>query len=301
MAATKLVLVLTATGQVGRHVVSGLSEAGVSVRAVTRDAARAKKLFKAEDLSTDGVEFIQADLRDADAIEAAAEGCGQAYVASSDAPDQVAMEAGAARAALDAGATHIVKLSSCDAAADAPFTWARHHAEIERRIAGMTTEFSFLRPHYFMQNLFSLTKEIGDTGAISLPSGEGRIGMIDARDIAAAAVKLLVEGEPLRRTVELTGPEPVSFSRVAQAISAAVSGTRSNPIAFLSIKDEKYLRRLIDKDNMSQEQAEEIARVYQDVRNGVLDVQTDEVEKITGRRPRTFERFAQDYAEKFSS
>jgi uncharacterized protein YbjT (DUF2867 family) len=291
----KPVLVLTATGRIGRHVVAGLSEAGVQVRAVTRDEKRAREMFTSQGLAMGVVEFVQADVHDGAAVRAAAEGCGQAYIASSDDPEQVQMEVEAARVALDAGAEHIVKLSSCDAAADAPFSWARHHAAIEEQIVGMTGEYSILRPHYFMQNLLSLAGEIRCTGAISIPTGEGRIGMIDARDIAAVAVKLLTEENPVRRTVELTGPEPVSFARVVAEISGAIGA----PVTFLATTDEKYLRRLIDEESMAAGQAAEVARVYTDVRDGVLDVQTDEVEKIIGRRPRTVEQFAIDYAAQF--
>ncbi len=285
----KPVLVLGATGKVGRHVVSGLADARVPVRAITRDATRAKETFAAENLSIAGAEFIQADVRDLDAIRVAAEGCGQAYVASSDVPEQVEMEVNAVKAALEAGVGPIVKLSSCDAAPDAPFSWARQHDEIEREISSLTTEFSHLRPHYFMQNLFT---EVIDN-VIYLPAGDGRLGIIDARDIAATAVKLLVDETPLRRTAELTGPEPVSFSRIASAITAATN----TEVVYEPCTEQEFLDRMTARGQSSSE----IARVYRDVSDGVLDMHTDEVEKITGRAPRTIEQFALDYAERFSS
>lgn len=289
------VLVLAATGQVGRYVVAGLSKNGVRVRAVTRDATRAEKLFEAEKLPLAGVEFVRADMHDAAAIKRAAEGCGQAYIASGDSPDQVEMEVSAAKTALNAGVTHIVKLSSCDAAPGAPFAWARHHAAIEQHITDLTTEYSFLRSHYFMQNLFSFAKEVHETGAVSLPTGDGRIGMIDARDISAVAVSLLASAKPIRRTAELTGPSPITFEEVAAAIGHACERL----ISFDNISDADYLRRLVDHENMSPEHAKELARVYKDVRDGVLDIRTDEVEKITGSKPRAIQQFAADYADHF--
>ena len=280
-------MVLTATGQVGRHVVAGLLEAGTQVRALTRDAARAEALFFTEGLALDGVDFVEADVRDLHAIRTVARGCDQAYVATVDDADQVQIETDAVRMLLEADVEHIVKLSSCDAAPDAPFSWARQHAAIEEQIAGMTDEYSFLRPHYFMQNLFS--DVIGRV--ISLPAGDGRIGMIDARDIAAVAAKLLADESPLRRTAELTGPEPVSFSRVAAAISAATDA----PIAYEPPTEQEYLRRMAEGNNMSVE----VAGIYRQVKDGMLDVYSDEVEKITGRQPRSIEQFAIDYAERF--
>ncbi len=287
----KPVTVFTATGSVGCHVVSGLSEAEVPVRAVTRDVSRARTLFDSENLAIDGVEFLQLDLTDRTAVASAVEGSGQVYLASNDSPEQVETEVTIAEASLEAGATHIVKLSSCDAAPDALFSWARHHAAIEQRIAALTTDFSFLRPHYFMQNLFSFADEIESTGAISLPAGDGRIAMIDACDIAAVAVALLVPGTPIRRTAELTGPEPVSFATVAAAISAA-TGADAN---YRPCTEQEFL------SNPYGEPSPEIARVYRDVADGVLDVRTDEVEAISGQRPRSVEQFAKDYADRFKA
>lgn len=280
-------MVLTATGKVGRHVVDGLSANSVPIKAVTRDEARARALFAAEGLDTADVEFVEADVSDLPTIRAAAQGCGQAYVATVDDADQVQIETGAVRTLLETGIYHIVKLSSCDAASDAPFSWARQHAAIEQQIADMTTEFSILRPHYFMQNVFS---DLID-GVISLPAGKGLIGMIDARDIAAVAVKLLTDESPLRRTAELTGPEPVSFSRVAAAISAATNA----PVVYEQLTKAQYLHRMAKGKNMSVE----VVGIYQQVKDGMLDVYSDEVEKITGRQSCSIEQFAIDYATRF--
>ena len=155
----------------------------------------------------------------------------------------------------------------------------------------MTTEFSILRPHYFMQNLFS---EVIDS-TISLPAGDGKIGMIDARDIASVAAKLLLDESPLRRTAELTGPEPVSFSRVAAAVGAA-TGTRTT---YFPTTEQEYVEKMVSTGHSSAEDARVIARVYQDVEEGILDVHTDEVEQITGKKPRSIEHFAVDYAAQF--
>ena len=51
---------------------------------------------------------------------------------------------------------------------------------------------------------------------------------------------------------------------------------------------------------MATKQATEVARVYRDVRNGMLDIHTEEIEKITGREPRSVEQFAIDCAVRFT-
>ncbi|RBM12687.1 hypothetical protein [Streptomyces sp. PT12] len=79
-----------------------------------------------------------------------------------------------------------------------------------------------LRPNWFHQNLTEgvladLAAARG--GVLAVPVGEAACSLIDARDIAAVAVAALL-GEHHGREYDRTGPEPLTFERVA-AISAA--------------------------------------------------------------------------------
>ena len=117
----KPIIVLGATGKVGKHVVNELAGKSVPVLAITRDATMARELMASEDLNTNCVEFVEIDVADSTAIRSVAHGCGQAYVATVDTPDQVHIEVEAVREFVDLGVGHIVKISSCDAALDAAF------------------------------------------------------------------------------------------------------------------------------------------------------------------------------------
>jgi uncharacterized protein YbjT (DUF2867 family) len=159
----------------------------------------------------------------------------------------------------------------------------------------MTENFSFLRPHFFMQNLFDFAGEVRHNGAVSVSAGDGRMGMIDARDIAAVATRLLLNGKPLRRGTELTGPAPVSFSEVASALSAATG----QEVRYRDISEQEHLRRLVEEEKVTPDTAADIVSDYRDVRNGTRAIRTGEVEAITGRPPRSIRQFAADYAHQF--
>ena len=72
----KPTLVTGATGFVGWHVARKLLERGHRVRVLVRDPARIREL--------DGVEPVLGDLRDADSLARAVEGCGVAFHAAAD-------------------------------------------------------------------------------------------------------------------------------------------------------------------------------------------------------------------------
>lgn len=290
----KPVLVTAATGQVGRYVVKGLEAESVPVRALTRDVKRAEALF--ESLGVKNAEVVQGDFTDAYSLRLAAKDCGQLFLASADHADQIEMEMNVVHACLEAGDVHIVKLSSCDASAGAPYSWARNHVAVETQIVMRTTDnFSFLRPHFFMQNLFAFADEVRRASSISVSAADGKYGMIDARDIANSAVHVLLNEKPIRRTAELTGPEPTSFSDVTSALSSALK----REIRYENISDEEHLRILTEKQNVSQEDAADIIRNYQDMRTGAFAVSTDEVERLTGTQPRSIKQFAVDFAAEF--
>jgi dihydroflavonol-4-reductase len=72
----KPTLITGATGFIGWHVAKRLLERGHRVRALARDPARLREL--------DGVEAVTGDLRDAESLGRAVEGCGAAYHVAAD-------------------------------------------------------------------------------------------------------------------------------------------------------------------------------------------------------------------------
>ena len=280
------VLVTGVTGETGRRVAESLVTRGVGVRALVRDLERGM-------MATLGmaVELVLGDFDWPDTVAVAAAGCDGMFLVSPDSPRQIAQEIATARSAVEAGVGHIVKLSSSDAG-QRPYKWSTAHAEIEEAIGQMTVGYSFLRPHFFMQNYFSLLKvdstgAPGQTPAIMLeaPAENGTIGAIDAFDIGECAAVLLANGTPLATHSLLTGPENITMDRVAAAFGAALD----LDITYTALDPAEYLAQLEADDP---ESASDVADVYEEVRVGTMAVQSDGVEKITGNPARSIEQFA---------
>lgn len=269
------VLVTGVTGKTGRRVAESLVSRGVGVRALVRDLGRGK-------LATVGmgVELALGDFDEPESIVSAVEGCSGAFLVSQDNPKQVEQEVNFARQAADSGVRHIVKLSSSDAG-QRPYGWSVAHAKIENEIRNIGVPYSFLRPHFFMDNYLSLLK-IESKGDVILeaPAGEGLIGAIDSFDIGECGAQILSNGNALNDHVLLNGPENISMYRVAEAFSNACN------------KSIRYVDLDMNQYSSDPEIDPDVADVYQEVHDGTMAVMSDNVETITGKRPRTIEQFA---------
>ncbi|MEV0591281.1 zinc-binding dehydrogenase [Nonomuraea cavernae] len=121
-----VVLVTGATGRVGRHVVTRLREAGVEVRALTRDP---------------GISGFTGDLRDPKSLVDALDGVEAVFLVW---PFGTAEGAGAVLEVVAQRARRVVYLSSA-AVRD-------HEREIERLVGRSGLEWTILRPHAFAAN-----------------------------------------------------------------------------------------------------------------------------------------------------
>ena len=201
------IMVVGATGTVGREVVRRLTETGARPLALVRPG-------RGEQLVEEGVGHVTADLDRPDGIDAALDGVDRLFLLTRQTGRQLAQEEAVIAAAARAGIGRVVKLSVFRADETSPLQIARQHRRAERALQDSGLQHTVLRPVFFMQNLFAMVRD----GTIATAAGDGRVAMIDARDIAAAAVAALTTVPARGRVYTLTGPDAVSFDQVAQVI-----------------------------------------------------------------------------------
>ncbi|WP_199841108.1 MULTISPECIES: NmrA family NAD(P)-binding protein [Actinomycetes] len=198
-----MILVTGAIGKIGREAVRLLGPVRTLVRAPSGGAGEVVGDF-------DHPETLDPALRGVDTLLL----IGPAVAAQIAVLDRAAAQ----------GVRHVVRITNHKAYADSPVTRRREHARIDAHLKASGMEYTLLAPNFFMQNLLALAPEIAATGGFSSSVGDGRIGMIDARDVAAAAAAIAVAPESHGgRTYLLTGPELVTFADVAREW-ASVSG-----------------------------------------------------------------------------
>jgi uncharacterized protein YbjT (DUF2867 family) len=157
-----------------------------------------------------------------------------------------------------------------------------------------------LRASAFMQNFLSphpVGERIRRRGEIRTAAGDGRVGWIDAHDIAAAAFALLRPGAERAGQSDylLTGPKALSY-RDAAAIITARTGREVRLVEIGTDEQVAHYRA----SGVSEEFAASIAAVEDGIREGREDQVSTAVLDLTGRPPRSFEEFAEVHAAAWS-
>ncbi len=103
--------------------------------------------------------------------------------------------------------SHVVKATS-KGSADSPIARRRGQAEIEAGLAAAGIPHTLLRSNAHMQNVLALAPAIAGTSSFGSAAGKGRVGMVDARDVAAVAAAIASAPAPHARKIYwLSGPE----------------------------------------------------------------------------------------------
>jgi uncharacterized protein YbjT (DUF2867 family) len=281
----KKMLVTGATGNVGSGVVRELQGRGVSVRAFVRDPDKAAAMLG------DGVELVSGDFSNPESMRRALEGVEGVFLACANDPRQVEYETGVIDAARQAGVRRIVKLSALGAEIGSPVAFWDWHGRIEEHLLTSGIPAVVLRPTFSMTNLLGSADAVRHAGSLFAPANGARVAMIDPRDIAEVAAVALAEDTHDAKAYTLTGPEAITFERVAEVLSAA-AGRR---VEFVAVPDEAARQGMIEQ-GVPEFVAGEIVKVFGFLRRGDQDRTTDTVRALTGREPRGFAEFARDHA-----
>lgn len=278
------ILVTGVTGTIGGFVADQLSQKKVPFKVLVRDP---KKL---SDLQAQGVEVLKGDFKDPDSIQSALKGIGKLFLVSATSPEIPELQGNVVDAANKMGVSHIVKISAMGAAMESKIGIARYHAQVENHILQSGIPYTNLRPHSFMQNLIFDAGTIREENAIYAQMGDGKISMVDARDIAAVAVKALTETGHENKTYTLTGPESLSYHELADLFSNILERTiRYVPVTSVNA------RSAMLESGMPGWLVEDLVELNKDFSLGAGDVIFDDVKEVTGRNAFTYSDFIKDF------
>jgi uncharacterized protein YbjT (DUF2867 family) len=272
------VLVTGATGNVGSQVVRELQARGAPVRAFVRDPAR-----------LDGVELAVGDFSEPGSIRRALAGVDRVFLSSADGPDKVAHEAAVIDAAAALGVELIVKASTMLAALDSPLKPLAWNARCEQHLKASGVPAVILASGFYMTNLLTAAEPVREHGVLPAPAGDGAVAMIDPRDVAAVAAVALTGDGHAGRTYRLTGPEALTYARIAETLHAE----------YVDVPPEAA-RRELEAAGMPDWLVDHLDGAFALIRSGALAETTDLVRALTGRDPRDFAAFARDHAPLFA-
>lgn len=285
---TNTILVTGATGTVGSEVVKQLAPSGHAIKAAvhTHEAEYLRQFPQ--------VDIVKIDFANPVTTSNAFTEVDKLFLVTPVTPDRDNITANIIQDAKNKGVKYIVKLSAAGADSESVTNIGRLHRREEKMIEDTDIEYNFLRPVAFMQNFVNYFGEtIRKQNAIYTPTGEGKIGFVDARDIASVAVQLLTNNDTKykNKSFELTGQEPLSYGQAAEILSRELG----RKISYIDISEEEA-REGMKKVGMSDWLIEDIVKFYGIIKSGYASRINNTIEEITGKRPILFSKFAKDYA-----
>jgi len=278
-------LITGATGEVGSRVVEVLLQRGERPRVFVRDASKARGRFG------ELVDIAVGDLGDGGSLLAALAGIEALFLINSgqEIPRRDELAANVARAA---GVRHLVKLSSMDAQQDVGTGVWHARGEAAIRASGIT--FTFVQPTGFMVNTLFWAASIKAGRVVRSATGDGKIPFIHTDDIAGVATEALTSRKYDGQALPITGPEALSYAQMAGKIGAVIG----KPVRFEAISEEVVRQRMIADGDLEEMIAAHLS-IYRAIREGRMAEVTGNVERVLGRKPITFDRWAQERVEAF--
>ncbi|MET7648263.1 NAD(P)H-binding protein [Streptomyces sp. NPDC005426] len=270
-----MILVTGATGNIGRELTRELDAKGAKLRLLVRDHARAAGL-------SDRAERAVGDLGEPSTLTPAFAGVDKIFLLTQGIG--TGYTAAAISAAEAAGVSHIVHLSSLHVTLDPLPAMARWHHEREEIIRASGIPATFLRPGGFMTNAFDWLPTIREGNHVLDPVGPGRYAPIDPADIAAVAALVLTEDGHQDKEYVLTGDETLTVTEQVRVISETIG--RDIEVREVTTPDEAVRFRF--PNGAPQALADAITEGFNLMRADTVGFRTDTVERLLGRKPRTF-------------
>jgi len=276
----KTILVTGATGNIGSYVIPQLLEAGARIRALVRNVSKASSLAEA------GITLFEGDFSNPEKVKRAVADVDAILAITPAGPEAVIQGNVLLNAAKNSGSTYYVRLSAIGAAPDAPTENGRLHFQSDETLIKSGLPYTILRPHYFMQNIFGSLNTIKTDGNMYWGMGDGKLGMIDVRDIADCCASLLLGSGHEGKIYTPTGPDTISFHDIADTISKGIG----KPVTYVPISIEA-VGEAIRNAGWGEWGANVMMDYSRAYAEGWGEFTNDDVEIITGKKSRSFQQF----------
>jgi len=280
-----MILLVGARWNVGSLLVQELLALGQKVRLLVRNPEKAALLAQP------GVEVVQGAFTSPAQVCAAMHGVDRVVLLPSPQRGLMELERNVVLAAHATGVRHLVKVSASLVGPKLGLASARWQWHAEQLVRTSGIPYTVLRPAFSMQNFFHFARSIRTEGAFHASLRSARVAMVDNRDVAEVAARVLAGGEHAQCTYVLTGSEALTFDEAAERLSSAVR----QRVRYVTVPAREQLERLLAAGVPSCE-AEDTQRAYELMEEDWDSELTGEVSTLLGRPPRTFSQFASDHA-----
>lgn len=276
-----------ASGHLGRAVVDHLLDS--QKVAPARIVAGTRNPDKLADLAARGVSVVKADFDDPASLESAFAGAGTVLIVSTDALDgagtRLRQHKAAVAAAVKAGVGRLA-YTSLPNAESSRVSFAPDHLGTEEAIKATGLPYLIFRNSWYAENLFMSLPNALKSGQWYTSAADGRTAFVARDDIAAAIAGALANPPAASTTYTLTGAEAVSNEEVA-ALAAGIAG---KPLQVVHLTDEQ-LAGGMKAAGVPEPFVPTLVSFDTATRSGDLATVTGDVEKLSGRAPKSVRDF----------
>jgi uncharacterized protein YbjT (DUF2867 family) len=276
-----MILVTGATGNVGVELVRALAGAGEQVRAlVRRDADRATLPA--------GVDGFVGDLNRPESLAGAVDGVSAIHLLSGyEGMERLLADARRARVERV-----VLQSSSAVPSGDMSNAVARYHILSERTVRDSGLAWTFLQPNSFMSNTLQWIPQLRAGDVVRAPFSNVPVATIDPSDVAAVSATALTSSDHEGRSYRLSGPDSLLPADRVRVLGEVLG----RELRFEGQSDVEAREEML-----ASMPAAYVDAFFSFFADGKLDESEvrDTVERVTGRRPRSFERWARLHADAF--
>lgn len=235
------VLVLGASGHIGRGVVRQLRLYDAKITAPGVTPSLAQKLFPS---SAEGspVHLVDDVAIGEDTACRLLDGIDAIFTATRPGgSDDSRWTSAIVLAAAKLGTPHFVRLAALNDESPSSVLVDDNDPAADLKAAGIA--HTVLRTTLLDSTLFEQAPDICDTGTLTGSAPSGRNAFVDPRDVIAASTGAVLNRRPADETLTLTGPESLTYAEVAELFSTLLE----RPIAYRCMTVAEHLAALQDK------------------------------------------------------
>jgi len=267
-------LVTSATGDLAGKAVDYLKEL-VSKEDII---VTSRSLERAQALEDEGFEVRQADYFDRESLFKAFDGVDRILLVSSGDLDNREQQHKNVVDAAQESRVSFIAYTSAPKIKESNAGVAPDHIATEKYIEESGLNYAFLRNNWYLENEAMFIQGAKKGQPIVYSAGDGKVGWAVKEDYAEAGARVLAEVAPKQRIYELGG-EPITYKELSDKINSVID----NPVKVHQVTDQEFEDHLIKLD-MSQEAAQALVGIQQDIRNGELDVSSEDLETVLNRK-----------------
>jgi len=272
------ILVTGATGNVGSEVARQLKDSGADFVVGSNSGP------------IDGMDTVSLDFADKASLVSAMQGISTLFMVIPNHPEMTTWGENLVDAAKEAGVSHIVRSSGSLADVDSALKIEALLGTTDAYLRQSGLDYTITAPSFFMQNFINFFGDDYKNGAIYQPAGDGKIGWVDVRDIAAVNVEVLLNPEKYKgQSLTITGSENLSFAEAVQQMNQ-VLGKESQ---YVAVPDEAAIEAMRGL-SFPEFIVDLMISLNQSIRHGHAEKVTGTIEDLLGRQPIGFRQFVED-------